>query len=309
MLHPQLFLSFQPTNDYQFLFRVYTVIIRFMQLLQYNSNCGNCKVHLCGNNPENNYGYLFDWAFIGETRSFYNEVQYRYLKAYIGNILQFSADNTNISLDFLPNADYRWNRTDYTPQILTSLFAAFESEYKANKNVYETEPVEDYSNLKKEIVQKIQECATSSKSDSEKEFLSRTRNTILNLGNQAGQTKKVKNVLHVLHNALHSSAELLFIRGKIGTKNGFSEEEINRISKELVGLRALVSHEYSLSAFDDLQAEYIHFLEILVHAQMLKRAGISDAGIESIIGIVFHCNYKYMDDLQKSIQKEKSEGK
>ena len=299
MLHPQLFLSFRPTTDYQFLFKIYTVIIRFMQLLQYNSNCGNWKVYLRGSEPNYNSGYLFDWAFIEEKRSFFNEVQYRYLKAYILNLLQFSADNTNISLDFLPNADYRWNRTDYTPQILTSLFAAFESEYKANIKEYETEPVEDYSNLKKEIVRKIQECATSSKTDSEKEFLSKAGNAILNLGNQAGQTKKVKNVLHVLNNALQSSAEHLFIRGKIGTKSGFSSEEINRISKELVGLRALVSHEYSLSAFDDLQAEYIHFLEILVHAQMLKRAGIDDAGIELIIGIVFHCNFKYMEFLQK----------
>lgn len=304
MLHPQLFATFPPTTDYQFMFKVYTVIIRFMQLLQYNSNCGKCKVYLRGNEPDYNSGYLFDWAFIEEKRRFYNEVQYRYFKPYMRNILQFSADNTSISLDYLPNAEYRWNRTDYTPQILTSLFAAFESEYKANIRAYETEPVEDYSNLKKEIIHKIQECTTSSMTDSEKEFLSKAGNTILNLGNQAGQTKKVKNVLHVLHNALRSSAEHLLIRGKIGTKNGFSEEEINRISKELVGLRALVSHEYSLSAFDDLQAEFIHFLEILVHAQMLKRAGINDTGIELIIGIVFHCNYKYMEELQKTIQKE-----
>ena len=49
----------------------------------------------------------------------------------------YTIDNTGIRL--IPtqeenirklNADYRWNRTDYTPQILTSLFAAFESEYK-----------------------------------------------------------------------------------------------------------------------------------------------------------------------------------
>lgn len=304
MLHPKLFVTFPPTTDCQFLFKIYSVIIRFMQLLQYNSNCGKCKVYLRGNDPEYNSGYLFDWAFINEKRSFYNEVKYRYLQPYIGNILQFSADNTNISLDFLPNADYRWNRTDYSPQVLTSLFAAFESEYKANIRSYETEPAEDFSSLKKEIVQKIKECASSSMTDSEKEFLSRAENTIQNLGNQAGQSKKVKNVLRVLNNAFHSSAEHLFVRGKIGTKNGFNEEEINRISKELVGLRALVSHEYSLSAFDDLQAEYIHFLEILVHAQMLKRAGIDDSGIELIIGIVFHCNFIYMENLQKEIQKE-----
>ena len=309
MLHPKLVATFKPTTDSEFLFKIYTVVTRFLQLVQYNSNLGECRVYLTGTEPEHNSGYLFDWPRIGIKRSFYNEIQYRYIQPYIQNMLQFSAENTDIALHFLPNAAYRWNRTDYSPQLLATLFAAFESEYKANKCAYETSQVEDYSKIKENVIKKIHECSTSALLDYEKQFLFQAESFVQGLGYQVGQNRKVKNVLHVLAPAFCSSAEHLFIRGRIGSKTGFTDEEINQIAKKLVGLRSQVSHEYSLSSFDDLQAEYIHFLEILVHAQMLKRAGIDDAGIELIIGIVFHCNFKYMELLQKRFLKEEEKGK
>ncbi len=295
MLHPELIASFDPTTDSAFLFKIYSVITRFLQIAQYNSNTGECKVYLCGDSAVHNSGYLNDWTMIGVKRSFYNEVEYRFLKPYIQYLLQFSADNTNIALDFLPDADYRWNRTDYSPQSLVALFAAFESEYKANITAYETEPPEDLSRIKNSVVQKIHECSNDLLSDYEKSFLLQAENNIQNIGNQVGQTRKIKNVIHTFSPTLKSSAEYLFTRKHIGSKEGFNDKEIEMIAKELVGLRATVSHEYSLLAFDDFQTEYVHFLEILVHAQMLKRAGIDDVGIELLIGLIFHCNYVHMN--------------
>ena len=305
MLHPQLHVTFQPTTDSKFLFKVYSTITRFLQLTQYNCNFGECKVYLRGTELDFNSGYLFDWAHIGANRLFYNEIAYRYIKPYIGSLLQFSADNICISFDFLPNAEYRWKRTDYTPQILTALFAAFESEYKANKHIYETGPTEDYETIKQDVIQKIHECSSSNLTDAERQFLLQAKSSIQRLGTQTGQVKKVKNVLQALDPALKTSAIHLFPRQRLGNEHGFTEAEISKIAKEIVGLRALVSHDYSLSSFTDIQAEYVHFLEILVHAQMLKRAGIDDTGIEQIIGILFHCNFKYMDNLLNKNQADK----
>lgn len=308
MLHPQLHATFQPTADSKFLFKLYSTITRFLQLTQYNCNFGECKVYLRGTEPDLNSGYLFDWAHIGVNRLFYNEIAYRYIKPYIGSLLQFSADNACISFDFLPNAEYRWKRTDYTPQILTSLFAAFESEYKANKHIYETGPTEDYKTIKQDVIQKIQECSSSNLTDAERQFILQAKSSIQQLGTQTGQVKKIKNVLQTLGIALKTSAIHLFPRQRLGNEDGFTKEEITKIAKEIVGLRALVSHEYSLSSFTDNQAEYVHFLEILVHAQMLKRAGIDDTGIELIIGILFHCNFKYLEGiLNKSQTDEETE--
>ena len=119
----------------------------------------------------------------------------------------------------------------------------------------------------------------------------------------------MKNVINELNPVLNKCAEHLFIRSRIGSKDGFSSKEIKQIVVKIVGMRALVSHAYTLEKFDDIQAEYIHFLEILVHAQMLKRAGIDDDGIVLIIGILFHCNFAYMDLLSKSVYGDTSSQK
>lgn len=185
MLHPQLVTSFPPTADWAFLVKVYSVITRFLQLAQYNSNYGESRVYLRGDSPkEHNSGYLFDWTGVGTKRSFFSEVEYRYIKPYIKNLIQFSADNADISLAFLPDADYRWNRTDYSPQTLATLFAAFESEYKANHCAYEIEPIEDISAIKKAILNKIRECSNQSLSDAESNFILQAEQTVGNLGNQ-----------------------------------------------------------------------------------------------------------------------------
>lgn len=290
MLHPQLVVSFTPTTDVYFIFKVYSIIMRFLQITQYNRNFGACKVKLRGGEPEYNSGYLFDWRNIGKTRSFYNQVEYRYLKPYIGKLLQFSAENIGVSYEFLPDATYRWNRTDYTPSLLVSLFSAFESEYVASVSIYETEPYEDLTPIKEKIIQRIQDCFSDELSETERKFIDQAKNSVKNTGNKVGQTKKIKNVLQVLNPALMSSAKHLFIREKMGTENGFSSDNVNKIAKKVVALRGRVSHEYTLLEFDDIQTEYVRFLEIIVYCMMLKRAGIDDDGIELIIGIVFNCN-------------------
>ena len=289
-LHPQLLVTFHPTNDVGFMFKVYKTLARFLKFVQYNSNSGEFKVRLHGCAPDYNSGYFYDCKSIGNDRVFYNQVEYRYIKPYIGKLLQFSADNVGISLDYLPDATYRWNRNDYTPRILSSLFAAFESEYRANIEKYETEPAEDLAKIREKAISNIQECLNEDISDSERKFLVQVQNSVKNIGNQAGQNRKIKNVLQTLNSALLKSAQHMFIREKLGTAAGFSADDVKRIAKEVVALRSQVSHEYSLLAFDDIQTEYVRFLEIIVYCMMLKRAGIDDDGIELIIGIIFNCN-------------------
>ena len=40
-----------------------------------------------------------------------------------------------------------------------------------------------------------------------------------------------------------------------------------------------------------MDAQKIHFLEIITYAQLLKRVGLEDTDIERIVGAVFGCNY------------------
>lgn len=297
MLHPKIIATFQPTTDYEFIYKMYSIITRFLQITQYNSNFGECKVYLRGEEAEHNSGYLHDWKQFGNTRRYCNEVEYKYIKPYIEKLLQFSADNLGMALHFLPNATYRWKRTDYSPNTLSSLFAAFESEYDANIALYEPNKPGDISKLKARIIERVHEFSSEELSVFEKDFLNQVEQRIEDTGNRAGQRRKVKNVFRELSPVLDKCAEHLFARQKIGNKDGFSAKEISQIAENIVGLRAQVTHVDTLSDFDDYQAEYIHFLEILVHAQMLKRAGIDDAGIRILLGALFHCNFEFLSVL------------
>lgn len=296
-LHPRIVASFPKTKESMFIYKVYLTITRFLQITQYNSNFGECRVYLHGGGPQYNSGIFFDWKNVGEIRNFYNQVEYRYLQPYIQKLLQFSADNMDISLRFLPDATYRWHRTDYYPEIIPLLFAAFESEYAANKTFYETVPEEDIGALKEKMLEKLTDCITDDMSGADKAFIAQAKNSIKNLGNQVGQTRKMQNVIGALEPIFRSSAQHLFIRGRLGSSDGFSSEEINKIVKQIVGLRAQISHEYTLTELNDEQTEYVRFLEILVYSQMLKRAGIDNEGIEILIGIVFNCNFVFMEKL------------
>ena len=178
---------------------------------------------------------------------------------------------------------------------MTTLFAAFENEYKINYKIYNLPNSTDIGYIKSNVIKKIRECNTGVLTEAEAVFLKQAEDRINSLGTQTGQTRKIKNVYHVIEPAIKRSAEHLFIRSALGTADGFSEKEINQIAGKIVALRSQAAHEHSILSFSEEQAEYIHFLEILVYAQMLKRAGIDDTGIELLIGVVFHCNFVFME--------------
>lgn len=300
MLHPILCAEFPPSVVPDFYYKIYSIFTRFLQIAQYNGDLRRHKVYLRGAEPEYNSGYLHDWkACNKENGMFFSESDYRYYKPYVQKLLQFSADNLNMSLEFLPISQYRYQGSDYSPALLTSLFAAFENEYRINLKIYDLPNDTNIDSIKTRILQKISECDTRELTESEKIFLGQAQDRVNNLGSQTGQTRKVKNVCRVIEPVIKRSAEHLFIRSGLGTSDGFTIKEINRIAEKIVALRAQAAHELSLLSFDDEQAEYVLFLEILVYAQILKRAGIDDAGIELLIGVVFHCNIVYMENFNK----------
>lgn len=296
ILHPMLHVDFPGTEEPNFYFKVYSILIRFLQFVQYNGILRQHKVYLRGTASDYTSGYLYDWSIQKKDNSrLYTECEYQQFKPYIQSLLQFIADNSNMSLDFLPIAQYRHNSSDYTPALLTTLFAAFENEYKINYKIYNLPNSTDIGYIKSNVIKKIRECNTGVLTEAEAVFLKQAEDRINSLGTQTGQTRKIKNVYHVIEPAIKRSAEHLFIRSALGTADGFSEKEINQIAGKIVALRSQAAHEHSILSFSEEQAEYIHFLEILVYAQMLKRAGIDNTGIELLIGVVFHCNFVFME--------------
>ena len=152
MLHPQLIIKFHPTTDMNQIYKMYSVIERFLQIIQFNRSIGRIHVKLQGDKDDlYNWGQLCVPDFSGENRANFNQLKYVYLEAYIQKLLQFSADNCNISLDFLPDTELWQLPEEDIPKIITRLFAAFESEYKANNLFYE--PIkEDTTKIKDKLL-------------------------------------------------------------------------------------------------------------------------------------------------------------
>lgn len=294
MLHPQLIVRFEPVTDISRIYRIYSVVERFLRIIQFNSSIGRLKVELHGRKDNLfNFGRLYVPEFFGEKKANINKLEYVYLESYIQQLLQFSADNSNMSLDFLPDTEFRWLSKEYTPQIITRLFAAFESEYKANSAIYE-KVKEDTTKIKDVVLCKIQECYGECISSAEKAYLEAVKLQILNFGNQPGQRRKIKNVLSVVGEPLKTSIGNLLMHQDIKLESGYSNKAINTIAECIVGLRSQASHDNSLMVLGDEQTEYIHFLEVLIYVQMLKRAKIDDDGIELLIGLLFGCNSTYL---------------
>lgn len=115
MLHPKLTVAFEQTTDTQYVYRVYSFIVRFLQIVRYDIKCGKLRIDLFyeeqGKMSYN--GHLHDLCmdqnrFCIST----NEVEYGCYKTYIQRFLQFAADNQKYTFYHYPN--FLWKYSSYT---------------------------------------------------------------------------------------------------------------------------------------------------------------------------------------------------
>lgn len=294
-LHPKLNVKFDnKTNDIGFVHRVYSVVTKFLQIIRYNLDFGRCTVELFN---ENGYivGKFYD--FNQHSNNFMGEIDldYRYLKSYLGKLLQFSADNLSLSLKHLPCSTMRFNEDDYSPEILVSLFGAFENEYKLLKDIYGKADVSQIQKIKSELVLKIDELHSNKLTKEEKNFVNMARSRINDIGVEFGQAHKLQKVYETLLPAFQSSIDSIFYLFDKTAQKDILKGKLNRIASDLANLRAKGAHGETSEKYSATQAQEIRFLEILTYAQLLKRAGFDDIAIEFIIGVIFKCNFKYQE--------------
>ncbi len=107
MLHSKLRISFEKTTDVQYVYRIYLFIVRFLQIVRYDTNCGKLQINLYSERNGNlSYnGHLSDMGTVQNHHlKRYNDVGYRCYKPYIQRFLQFAADAQ--SLRFLEILTY-----------------------------------------------------------------------------------------------------------------------------------------------------------------------------------------------------------
>lgn len=301
MLHPKLTISFEQTSDVNYIYNLYRTMVRFLQIIRYDTKCGKLRVDLLNteHGKESYNGRLRDFSIDqGQFYSSNHEVDYGYYKPYIQQFFQFAADNTDYISFHYPSEGLRFRGKDYSAVDYMNIFAAFEAECHANKELFEKVDASKIQTIKDNIIAQIKDYPIQDLKPEELSFLDNAQNRILQLGTQFGQAKKIINAYQVLHNALDASIEHIFYLPEFRLKGSLQEKDIKKIAKFLAEQRGAVAHGNFASIFSDADAQKIRFLEILTYAQMLKRVGLEDSDIERIIGAVFYCNYIFSQEQQ-----------
>lgn len=283
MLHPKINVNFpKGTNDLKFIYRIYNVVIKFLQMVRYDLDIGWYSMELierngltCGRFYEVCSPYTNKCA----THSF--KLNYMSYKPFIGRLLQFVSDNQNISLVHLPQSSFRISQEDYTPLTFITIFGAFEKECKAKEDLYLKINPYPVDTIRSELLKDVEKLKATT--EAEKAFIKKAVYNINKIDKEVGQKIKIVNSYNVLSPALKPLIPNILYLLHIND-SGF---DIGALAEALSTLRGKIAHGETNYVFDDLDIQKIRFLEILTYAQMLKRALLDDSEIEDVLKIVF----------------------
>ena len=294
MLHPKLTVDFEQTSDTQYMYRVYSFVVRFLQLVRYDTKCGKLRVELfCKEQEKMSYnGRLYDFSI--DQSQFYkgnHEAEYGCYKPYIQRFLQFAADSPEYNFSHYPSNGIRYRGRHYSAVDFLNVFSAFESECHAASKLYENADTTKIQSVKDSLVALVEGYPSTDLSEEETEFLKNARENLIKQGTEFGQRKKLKIAYGILKEALESSIENIFYLPTFKCKGNLTKKQLGDVVELLVAQRGAIAHGRFVGMFSDFDAQKIHFLEILTYAQMLKRIGLENKDIERVIGVVFGCNY------------------
>ncbi|MBE6465989.1 hypothetical protein [Denitrobacterium detoxificans] len=292
MLHPKIEVSFEPSNSVDYVFRVYKILVRFLQIVRYRHSYGRLRVDLFSGTSDKK-------SFIGRLRECSSSrvplakvghiAGFRLYLPHIEKVLQFAADNTEYDCRHYPENELRCFKEDYSLIDFTSIYTAFEAECNADRELYLKYEVDPYKSVRRKFL-KYAKAFPSDGSDVVACFLKEVNNRVSGIGRNRGQRQSIMRAYGLLKSAVDSSLSALFHLGNCGEARTLSDDEIFQIADALTKLRGGVFHGTYSGALSDSDIDRIRFLEVLTYAQTLKRIGFDDSVIERIVGLVFDSN-------------------
>lgn len=286
MLHPKLDVKFEKTKDINFIFGVYSTIIKFLQIVRYQKNYNLKPVVIYGPTEKVEKSHLGEMYSKPYNVRYYRKIsssEYIYFEPFISQLLQLVSDDIGFSIRHLPSEEDDLFKYDVIRYL--SVFSAFEYECNKNADVYLNISDEPVKIIKKDLQRKIGEMKINASNSIEKNFLSNAHDRIAQLGTQYGQERKITNAYNKLEGIIKDSMRFLFPRGYT----------IKEVASNLTKLRAKIAHDNLYRDLTEDEFRNIRFMDVICYILLLKRAGVDDCNIEIIIGAVFQCNFKYME--------------
>ena len=284
-VHPQLIVTFAGTKNTDFLFHVYSTIVRFLQVV-HRKTAYNLKNLQLFHNTESGIsytGFMFGSLYNRDYRpSSRIDASFIYYGDKIGNMLSIIADEDAFPIRHLSLTGN--NVYEYSTERLGAVSAAFEYEY-GKTPIYPQKSNLFCPEAKRSIIDLIDKIQSDETGFDQ--FKELAKNNIGNLGTQPGLKSKIMSAYNTNFKALESSLDFLLARHKSPEKAATC----------FVNLRGKVLHKETGYVFNDFETESIRFIEILQYVMFLKRAKYTDQEIELLLGPLYYCNDVYMKHL------------
>lgn len=284
-LHAKLSVLFEETNNVEKVHDLIMILTKFIQLISHQVIINLKPISIFGNIDKRRakLGLYYSELYELKKINAFPFIHYDYFKPHIGKLLQFTADNQNLNLNFYPkdvNQSY-----SYDIERFLAICAAFENECNKKLDIYGRIMKNSSKAIKEDLLKLVGQLGDNKQTynNEDRNFLNLAKDRISQLGTQFGQRKKIVNAYNQNINILEGSIE--FILPKTLT--------VGKASERLAELRNKIVHGNFHTIFDREEIAIIRFLEILTYVMLFKRAGVKDEGIEILIGVVYHCNIKY----------------
>ncbi len=283
-LHPILRVRFPETHDFQYIYKIYSIVVRFLKLIRYDRECGKLTVALYTSDKQQ-CGRLLDFTtgLLFHKRDM--DVNSTVFQPYIGRFFQFAANMQNYSFIHYPSKNIRFSGSDYQFSDCVCIFPAFEAEYKANKDVYGKIDLTPIQNIKSKVKSRIEEVAGEAMNPEEIAYMRKIQSIISQVYTQFSLRQEIIKAYECLEDVMfHNIPEIFFRTIKYSDKSKYN---INKISSKISDLRNKYSHGDTTATLDDEDSEYIRFLEILIYSMLLKRMEFLDEEISDIVRAIF----------------------
>lgn len=284
-IHPILRVRVPETSDFQYIYKIYSIVVRFMKLVRYDRECGKLTVALYTKRNQQ-CGRLLDYTTTD--LSFHKrdmDVNSVVFQPYIGRFLQFAANMPEYSFAHYPSKNIRFCGADYQFFDCVGLFPAFEAEYKANKDVYGRIDLTPIQDIRIKVKNRIEELADEAMNPDEIAYMRKIQSSVSQVYTQLSLKQKIIKAYESLEDIMFDNVPAIFFRTiKYSDRSKYN---INKISSKISDLRNKYSHGDTIASLDDEDSEYIRFLEILIYSMLLKRMEFLDEEISDIVRSIF----------------------
>ncbi|MEA4914377.1 MAG: hypothetical protein VB061_07395 [Christensenella sp.] len=276
-LHTQIIISFDKTDDILFAYKVYAIVVRFLQMLLYKQEVGFQYIEIFRSTEEYEKSLLGHLWTEKNSSERIESLENYYLQPFYQKIMQTLANDEKSYLKHLPQKQQAFPRYEAI-DILTA-FSAFEYECHMDKATF-IQKADCFSEVKKESEEFFNILETKYSDEKYTGFFKSMKEKIKTVGNEYGEKQRLINAYNICKNVL-SSASTYSI-----------PSDITKAAERIVEMRNKAIHHSYFPSIDDYDNKCIRLLHTICYAMFLRRVAIPDYIAELTLDDVFHCNGK-----------------